>query len=164
MTSDSRDPNPSPQERDRLHAKPIEKGARFASGNALMGDSKHVKSGEALPRSSNPVFDAGAVLDSLEGDSELLREIAGIFRTQSSKHMERIRAGVSKQDPKMLERAAHALKGSAANLLAREVMEAASKLEEIGRAGSVAGAKEGLVTLEEVLAKLQLALAEFEKE
>jgi hypothetical protein len=36
-------------------------------------------------------------------------------------------------------------------------------LEEIGRAGSVAGAKELLGTLEEELGKLQHALGEFEK-
>jgi hypothetical protein len=37
-------------------------------------------------------------------------------------------------------------------------------MEEIGRAGSVAGSKEILVTLEEELEKLQFALGEFEKE
>ena len=37
-----------------------------------------------------------AVLDSLEGDSELLREIAGIFLAQFPKHMEKIREAVVK--------------------------------------------------------------------
>jgi HPt (histidine-containing phosphotransfer) domain-containing protein len=61
-------------------------------------------------------------------------------------------------------RAAHALKGSAENLFAHGVVQSASKMEEIGRAGSVAGSKEILVTLEEELEKLQFALGEFEKE
>jgi hypothetical protein len=37
-------------------------------------------------------------------------------------------------------------------------------LEEIGRAGSVAGSKEALVSLEEELVKLGSALGEFDKE
>ena len=73
-----------------------------------------------------------------------------------------INCGISHN--RVVQRAAHALKGSAANLLAQGVMEAALKLEEIGRAGSVAGAKEALVTLEEELGKLESALGEFEKE
>ena len=78
--------------------------------------------------------------------------------------MAKIREGVTIQDPKLLEYSAHALKGTAANLLAQGVVEAASKLEEIGRAGTVAGSKEALASLEEELGKLQLALGEFEKE
>jgi hypothetical protein len=49
-------------------------------------------------------------------------------------------------------------------LLAQGVVTAASQLEEIGRAGSVAGCKEILVSLEEELRKLEAALGEFEKE
>jgi two-component system, sensor histidine kinase and response regulator len=110
------------------------------------------------------VFDVGTALDSLDGDFELLREVAGIFLAQSPKHMERIRGAISDRDPKILQRAAHALKGSAANLLAQGVVEAASQLEEIARGGSVAGSKEALVSLEEELGKLELALGDFEEE
>jgi two-component system, sensor histidine kinase and response regulator len=78
--------------------------------------------------------------------------------------MEKIRRGISDQDPEILKRSAHALKGSAANLLAQGVMEAALKLEEMGRSGSVAGSSEALVSLEEELRKLESALGEFEKE
>jgi hypothetical protein len=44
------------------------------------------------------------------------------------------------------------------------VVGAASKLEEIGRGGSVDGAKDAFATLEEELRKLELALGQFEKE
>jgi PAS domain S-box-containing protein len=149
---------------DAYISKPIEREVLFETIDMLTGYSKEAKLGDPGSRSCHPVFDAGAALDSLEGDSELLREIAVIFLAQSPKHMERIREAVSNRDPKLLERAAHALKGAAANLLAQGVVEAASKLEEIGRASSVAGSKEALVSLEEELGKLQLALGEFEKE
>ena len=78
--------------------------------------------------------------------------------------MEKIRVAVADRDPQLLERAAHGLKGAAANLLAQGVVNAAGKLEEIGRAGYVAGSPQGLVLLEQELQKLQSALGEFEKE
>jgi HPt (histidine-containing phosphotransfer) domain-containing protein len=78
--------------------------------------------------------------------------------------MEKIRKAISERDAKLLDRGAHALKGSAANLLAQGVVGAASRLEEIGRSGSVDGAKDALATLEIELRKLELALGQFEKE
>jgi two-component system, sensor histidine kinase and response regulator len=149
---------------DAYISKPIEREVLFETIDRLTGYSKEVTTRDAAVRSYDPVFDVGAALDSLDGDSGLLREVAGIFLAQSLKHMERIRRGISDHDPKNLQHAAHALKGSAANLLAQGVMEAASKLEEIGRAGSVAGSKEALVSLEGELGKLESALGEFEKE
>src|SRR5271169_3467243 len=140
---------------DAYISKPIEREVLFETIERLTGYTKEAKPGDSDVRSYDPVFDVGAVLDSFDGDSELLREVAGIFLAQSPKHMEKIRGAISDQDPKVLERAAHALKGSAANLLAQGVMEAASKLEEIGRVGSVAGSKEALVLLEEELQKLE---------
>jgi CheY-like chemotaxis protein len=149
---------------DAYISKPIEKEVLFDTIDRLTGYSQQTKPGDARARSNDPVFDAAAVLDSLEGDSELLREIAGIFLAQFPKQMEKIRAAVSNRDPKLLEQAAHALKGTAANLLAQGVVGAASKLEEIGRAGTVAGSSQALALLEEELGKLQSALGELEKE
>ena len=149
---------------DAYISKPIERELLFETIDTLTGYSKEVTTRDAVVRSYDPVFDIGAALDSLDGDSELLREVAGIFLAQSPKHMEKIRRGISDQDPKILQHAAHALKGSAANLLAQGVMETALKLEEIGRAASVAGSKVALASLEEELVKLESALGEFEKE
>jgi PAS domain S-box-containing protein len=149
---------------DAYVAKPIEREVLYETIDHLTGHSSDSRPENADPRTPNPVFDAGAVLDSLDGDSELMREIAIIFLAQSAKHMEKIREAISSADAKALESSAHGLKGAAANLLAAGVVAAASKLEEIGRAGSVAGSKEAFALLEVELKKLQLALGEFEKE
>jgi HPt (histidine-containing phosphotransfer) domain-containing protein len=103
-------------------------------------------------------------LETLDGDFDLLREVIGISLTQFIKHMQNIREGVAHEDPKLLDRAAHALKGTAANLLATGVVDASSRLEEMGRSGSLAGSKEALTVLEEEISKLQQALGAFEKE
>jgi PAS domain S-box-containing protein len=149
---------------DAYLAKPIEKNALFETMDLIMGSSPGPDNGSEIAQPTNQVFDTAMVLESLDGDSDLLREIIGISLTQFSKHMLNIQDGISKEDPKLLERAAHALKGAAANLLASEVMKTASQLEEMGRTGSLKGSKEALLTLEAELAKLRLALEEFEKE
>jgi CheY-like chemotaxis protein len=148
---------------DAYLSKPIDRDALYETIDKLTRHTKKTGPG-GKDASHDPVFDRTAVLESLDGDSELLHEIAGIFLQQCPKHMDKIREAISKQNPKLLERSAHALKGAAANLMASGVVEAASKLEEIGRAGSAAGSKYALQSLALELEKLQSVLAEFEKE
>jgi PAS domain S-box-containing protein len=145
-------------------SKPIERAALYAAIDELTGRSEPVATEELDAPPVDNVFSRGAVLDSLDGDSELLHDIVGIFLTRYPNQMDKIREAISTRGAKVLERAAHALKGSAANLLARGVVEAASKLEEIGRAGTFAGSAEALQSLEAEIMKLQTALGEFEKE
>jgi CheY-like chemotaxis protein len=149
---------------DAYISKPIEKEVLFETIDRLTGYSTEARGSIAEARPYDPVFDLAAVLDSLDGDFELLREVAEIFLAQAPKHMEKIRTAITNQDATMLVRASHAMKGSAENLFAQGVVQSASKLEEIGRLGSVAGSKEVLPTLEEELGKLEKALGEFEKE
>jgi HPt (histidine-containing phosphotransfer) domain-containing protein len=130
----------------------------------MMGISPATNNRPESSTPTDPVFDLAKVLESLDGDFDLLLEIIGISLTQFSKHLPSIQDAISKGDPKHLERAAHALKGTAANLLASDVMKTASQLEEMGKAGSLAGANEALQSLEAELTKLRLALAEVEKE
>jgi PAS domain S-box-containing protein len=148
---------------DAYLSKPIDRAALYAAMDQLTGrsgpapvDGPHVSSQDA-------VFDRRAVLATLDGDADLLHDIIGIFLTRCPNQMEKIRDAVLVRDPKLLERAAHALKGSAANLLARGVMDAATKLEESGRTGSFAGSAGALQSLEAEVLKLQAALGQFEK-
>jgi PAS domain S-box-containing protein len=149
---------------DAYLSKPIDRATLYEAIDELTGRAGEPPEqlADALP--ADTVFDRGAVLDSLDGDSELLHEIVGIFLTRYPNQIDKIRQALSTRDSKILERAAHSLKGSAANLLAHGVVEAASKLEEMGRAGSFAGSAGALQSLETEIMKLQSALGEFEKE
>ena len=149
---------------DAYLAKPIDRKALFEAIDLLMGCSPDIKNKNGSDRPAKHVFDAAMVLESLDGDFDLMREIVGISLTQFSKHMQNIQDGISKENPKLLERAAHALKGTAANLHASGAMETAAQLEEMGRAGYLSGSKEALLSLEAEIAKLRRALGEFEKE
>jgi HPt (histidine-containing phosphotransfer) domain-containing protein len=73
------------------------------------------------------------VLARVGGDRELLAEISRLFVEDAPRHMERIRAALDSRDGESLRRAAHGLKGAAANFDADGVVNAARALEEIGR-------------------------------
>jgi HPt (histidine-containing phosphotransfer) domain-containing protein len=101
------------------------------------------------------VLDREAALDRMGGDQELLKEIALLFLGDYPKLIEKLRQAVEQSDAVELERAAHALKGSVANFSARTAVKAALTLEEMGRSGNLAGAREALATLESVFEALR---------
>jgi HPt (histidine-containing phosphotransfer) domain-containing protein len=73
------------------------------------------------------------VLARLGGDRELLAEISRLFVDDAPRHLGLIRAALDARDGEALGRAAHGLKGAAANFDAQGVVTAARMLEEIGR-------------------------------
>jgi HPt (histidine-containing phosphotransfer) domain-containing protein len=91
---------------------------------------------EGRPSASSVPHADGVSLDVLArvgGDRELLAEISRLFLDDAPRHLERIRAALDARDGESLRRAAHGLKGAAANFDAEGVVAAARTLEEIGR-------------------------------
>jgi HPt (histidine-containing phosphotransfer) domain-containing protein len=86
------------------------------------------------------------------GDENLLDEVVAIFLVESPELVTQIQHALLDRDPRMLEHAAHSLKGQLGYLGLSEVSEA-QKLEDAGRTGELRGA-EGL------LAGLQVRLVE----
>ena len=75
------------------------------------------------------------VLARVGGDRELLAEISRLFVDDAPRHLQKIREAIDARDGESLRRAAHGLKGAAANFDADGVVSAARTLEEIGRTG-----------------------------
>jgi CheY-like chemotaxis protein len=75
------------------------------------------------------------VLARVGGDRELLAEISRLFVDDAPRHLEKIRQALDARDGESLRRAAHGLKGAAANFDADGVVNAARALEEMGRTG-----------------------------
>jgi len=71
------------------------------------------------------------------GDDELLGEIVGLFLADLPSRLAAIKTAVDARDSKALRIAAHALKGSAANMSAAPASECASALELMAERGSV---------------------------
>lgn len=102
-----------------------------------------------------PLLDRQLALSRAGGDLDLLREIARLFVENYALWIEEIRAAISRDDGPGLERSAHGLKGSVSNFGARAVVEAAHRLELIGRGQEFSEVAQVFRTLELALAALR---------
>jgi CheY-like chemotaxis protein len=93
-------------------------------------------------------FDPKAALGRVDGDRELLKEIAGLFFEDTPRLLTEVRNAIQRGDGRALERSAHALKGSVSNFGARTASDAAYSLEQMGRNGDFAKAPETFARLE----------------
>jgi HPt (histidine-containing phosphotransfer) domain-containing protein len=110
---------------------------------------------------SSPPCDTGRFIARLGGDAELARQMARAFLGQIDRLLAAVRAAVDSGDAEALRRAAHAVKGSAANFDAAPTVAAAAELEQIGRSGDPSTAGAVLARLEAETARLVSALREF---
>ncbi len=86
-------------------------------------------------RRDEPATVSMEVLARVGGDRALLAEISRLFVDDAPRHLQKIREALDMRDGEALRRAAHGLKGAAANFDAEGVVNAARALEEIGRTG-----------------------------
>lgn len=110
------------------------------------------------PVEENEFFDRAALLDRVEGDEELLAVMIQLYVEDAPRALETMRSALQQGDMHTLERAAHSLKGSSANLAANSAAEAAQRLEQDANRGDAAGAEANLAALESVLGRLLPAL------
>jgi two-component system, sensor histidine kinase and response regulator len=104
------------------------------------------------------VFDRNELLARVEGDEELLAEVVGLFLEDCPRLLEDVGSAVASGDAGRIFRTAHALKGAAGNFAAASVVEAARRLEGLGRGGTLAGVPEAYAELEALTNQLCRAL------
>src|SRR5262249_29831832 len=85
----------------------------------------------AVDDETDPALDA--VLARVGGDRELLAEITRLFIEDAPRHLASVTRAIDTGSAEGLRRAAHGLKGAAANFDAEPVVDVARELEEIGR-------------------------------
>lgn len=105
--------------------------------------------------SSRGTLDREVALSRVGGDLELLKEIAELFLDEYPKNLADLHEAIAAGDAKGLERAAHGLKGSVATFGADAAVEAAFRLESMGRARQMVEVAQILNTLELALAALR---------
>jgi len=110
-------------------------------------------------RAPENTLDHQLALSRVGGDKELLREIAVLFIQDCPCALAQIREAITRADAAKLENAAHALKGSVANFGAREAVEAAFRLEQMGRGNEMSEAEGMLCKLESSLSAVCAELA-----
>ena len=106
-------------------------------------------------------FDQERLLNLVEGDRELLRELIDLFVEDSQRLLEDLRETVRSRNAGEIERIAHTLKGSAGNFGAHATCEAALRLETMGRERTLSAADAACATLEAEVQRLRTALTAF---
>jgi HPt (histidine-containing phosphotransfer) domain-containing protein len=106
---------------------------------------------------SEPI-DAEALKNRVDGELELLRDLAALFAEEAPRLLGQIELAIQQDSAIELEKASHKMKGSVLQFSAAAAASAALELEQKGRSGSVAGAGVMLDRLKDEIALLVEAL------
>jgi signal transduction histidine kinase/DNA-binding response OmpR family regulator len=145
---------------DAYVSKPLRPQELFDVLEDLLTTADGATAAPALPEARHVAFDMAAALERVDGDAELLKELAGLFLNECPQWMAKIRHAIDQRDASKLHQAAHTLKGSVGTLGARAAFEAAQRLETDGREQDWGRAEEDWVTLEAAIGRLEPAFVE----
>jgi two-component system, sensor histidine kinase and response regulator len=143
---------------DHYVTKPIDQKKLFEVVESFSTKRTMTESSGTTQMNSEMSFDPAAVLKRVDGDRELLAEIAGLFFEDTPRLLSEVRNAITCADGKALERSAHTLKGSVGNFGARTAFDAAFNLEQMGRNGDFARADQVFGQLEQQITRLVSAL------
>jgi CheY-like chemotaxis protein len=113
---------------------------------------------EDLP-SNGASIDHAALLDRLDGNTELVSEIARLFLDQCPQLLSNIRGAITRGDRQALRRAAHSLKGSVGVFGPTEAYQTVQEIEELSDGGDLAASAAACRMLERAIEGLTPALA-----
>ncbi len=116
---------------DGYLSKPIDPATLFATVEDPSSDHRAASSAAQPPRPPAPIDRAG-LMRRLGDDYELLEQVIGLFLADCPLRLAAIQAAVDLRDAEQIRTTAHALKGSAGNLSADTLAEAARTLERLG--------------------------------
>ena len=113
---------------------------------------------KAAESADTPVIDFEGVMRRLGNDVELFRELVGFYDEDAPPLMAEIVRAVESSDAAALNRAAHSLKGLAANVGATGVVDTAQQLEQAGKAETLDAAAALCATLQKRVSDLDREL------
>ena len=149
---------------DHYVTKPIDRKKLFDAIESYAGSRASSETVAMQETKEQFAFDPSVVLKRVDGDLDLLKEVAGLFFEDMPRLMTEIRRAVERADAPVLERTAHTLKGSVGNFGVRRAFELAFNLEQMGRNGDFGHALEVFEELEHQIALLVPALESLMKE
>ena len=138
---------------DAYVAKPIRPEELFKTIDAVTGVSS-TRSEQPARAAVGDVLDQAAALAQMDGDPDLLAEMAGVLLQDCPRQLAAIRTAITHGDSKLLERTAHKLKGSLGIFGAKQAFEAALCLESMASEGDLIRAEEAFAVLEVALKRL----------
>jgi PAS domain S-box-containing protein len=149
---------------DSYVAKPIHPEQLFNAIEDLIPTSVDPSAFRAMRNNSLWSAENAEVLARVDGDTDLLSEMAELFLQNYPKLLGEIQRAIEQRDAAALERAAHALKGSVSNFAAREAFQNATDLEDMASQGDLTRARSACEDLTKNLEQLRPVLESFQKE
>jgi CheY-like chemotaxis protein len=145
---------------DRYIAKPIRSDELERTIEGLVPGAHRAEPEDTVAAEPEPAepLDQDALLESIDGDRELLAEIATMFIEGCPAALDRMRRAIEANDREGLGRAAHMFKGSLGFFFAKRALEATSELERMADVGDLSRSAQTLNTLEREVALLSPAL------
>jgi PAS domain S-box-containing protein len=109
-------------------------------------------------------IDKVRLMEQVGGDKDLLRQLIDLFEEESPKLLSKMREAIERQDPEMLQLAAHTMKGMIGNFAADRAVEEALNLENSIKNMNLGEAQDKLLILEKEIMCVQDALRRFVKD
>jgi HPt (histidine-containing phosphotransfer) domain-containing protein len=127
----------------------------------IVAEGAHaMKDDRELWLTEKQVWNRSAALEIVGGDESLLNEMVQLFLVESPKLIAQMQQALAHNDPRLLEMAAHCLRGELRYLVVPEASEAADKLEAAGRTGEMGAAADFLADLRTRLELLWIVVSE----
>ncbi len=111
------------------------------------------------PAETPALFARDELLERLGGAEALLPRFLGLFFKGVSPHLEGLEAAIASGEPDKIRMAAHAIKGSSANIGAMQLRETAAEIEAAAKAGDISAAPERYEILRQQLEAFKAATA-----
>ena len=105
------------------------------------------------------VFDQKFLLDRLDGDEQLFKEIVKTFLDDAPLQVEKLKQALMEENLNQLEKQAHSLKGAAMNIGGNALQAIAFEVELSGKKGDLKRTQELIPRLEKEFTRLQKALS-----
>ena len=148
--------------RDSLITRHTLRERRGGLGTPMAEDDAHYQGLAMQSKLETPpmLFDREAVLQNLDGDVDILHEVARSFLADYEEVLTEIRQAISAGDADALHRGAHRMKGAVSNFGAEEAVAKALALEKAGRNRQLDQAPGLLGELEALVMRLNQQLRE----
>ena len=140
------------------------------SADQIMTDGRNDTQSQPKPKESKTksdmetAFDRVALMELVEGDQTMLKEMLKVFLEQAPDYLSDIHKAIAAKDGKALQQKSHALKGVVATLQAQPSFKLAKKLEETGEANNLDDAPELFAELKQQMDRLTAAFHELMQE
>ena len=141
---------------------------RQLAGSAQVAGSVSTEKGiekQGIPpgkKQENPPINLKKAIERAMGDKDFLKEMLELFTISMPVQLRALKAAIEEGNAETLQREAHTLKGSAANLSADSIVAAALRLEQMGREKDLTAGEQTLGELQAELASLEAYLSQID--